>query len=277
MRAFFVHNREEASRANVKKSIISLTRARPDDRQPQVKWHIIGNKISKSFKWSNSGPGSASSILKPDISNVWQQDSVVDPDHSIISSSRGWQNITLRSRIYTEAHSHMTLVYNLQLEKVKTSAIPTIGNSLQHFISQLGEEFIEESGSLFLQHDKSVCHDCRSLASLTQDYEDYLREGDSASMQSAIAYLKIMNGLRHEGTGTGKEDILKILNKYVADPEERHRRIPHGHPGRSQDGDDDHGGTGVPGSAAQRESGCLGEIPLRPACLICHGCQFPAK
>lgn len=221
---FFLDTRDEGSRINIKKSILALllTRASGDSSGTNVKQESVKNdksRISKSFSWTNSGPsGSAASILKPDIQNVWHQDAHLDPDHRIVSSSSGWQNITLRSRIYTEAHSHMSLVYELKLENVEKSVTkPPTSVSLDQLIASLGEEYIQESGSYLQQEKSHICHDCRSFASLCQDYEDYLRDGESASMQSAIAYLKILNGLRNEGTGTNKEDILSILNKYQAD------------------------------------------------------------
>lgn len=218
VRAFYIHNREEGSRANIKKSIISLTSSNPDHSQHNVKWDVSGNKTIKSFAWNNGGAGNAASILKPEIRNIWQQEALLDPDHGVVSSSTGWQNITLRSRIYTEAHSHMSLVYDVKLDIVKPSLTKSaMSQSIDEVIASLGEEFIEESGSFLLQQEKSVCHDCRSFAALTHDYEDYLRDEESASMQSPIAYLKILNGLRHEGPGTGKEDILTILNNYDAD------------------------------------------------------------
>ena len=223
---FLVHSRESASRTNFKKAVAFLTRPRPNPTDHLVKFQASENGFTKSFKWANSGSG-ASSILNPDIKNIWNQEAKLDPHHPILISSSGWQNVTLRSRVYTEALSHMSLEYSIELQntKIREEQLTDLQKRMsdckngEQAVSLLGDDFIEEepaasSSSLILHLERKVCHDCRSFESMANEYEDFLSGKEAASMKTVIAYLKIVNGLRHEGEGTARSDIVSVLRKY---------------------------------------------------------------
>lgn len=67
-------------------------------------WKKTGQQISRSSSWSNEGQGS---VLVPDMTDHWVSESTLSRDHGLVTETHGWQNVTLRSRMYREAHSRL--------------------------------------------------------------------------------------------------------------------------------------------------------------------------
>lgn len=104
--------------------------------------------------------------------------------------------------------------YNLKLvseEKDSDKSPLTGAKSLSDAISAIGDDFIQEQDNL--GREKHVCHDCRSLVGLTKDYSKHMSDDKVASVQAAIAFLRLLERVRSGGPGTSKEDILKVLRE----------------------------------------------------------------
>jgi len=50
--------------------------------------------------------------MVPKTVNEWSSVSKLARDHSYITESRGWQNVSLESRLYKEAYSKLSLTYD---------------------------------------------------------------------------------------------------------------------------------------------------------------------
>lgn len=132
--------------------------------------------------------------------------------------------------------------YKLQLTEEESSSDSSAfasASSIEAAIKLLGDDYIQQevetpkdgscpsgvcgatsacpSGlcSNFLAREKQVCHECRTLASVVSEFEDFMTDKTAASVQAAIAYLKILDRVRSAGPGTSKDDMIKILSKYA--------------------------------------------------------------
>lgn len=86
-----------------------LTRTKPAPTEsaskPKVNWVRSGNEIKKSFSGSNMDD--EGSLLSPAVEDYWATETVVGRDHALVVSSKGYQNVTLRSRLFQDAHSKL--------------------------------------------------------------------------------------------------------------------------------------------------------------------------
>ena len=129
--------------------------------------------------------------------------------------------------------------YKLQLIEEESSSDTSAfqsARSLSSAIKLLGEDYIQQDiesdecpkGSCstrdacpsgvcgaFFSREKQVCHECRTLAALVSEYEDFMTDQTAASVQAGIAYLKVLDRVRSAGPGTAKEDMVKMLSKYA--------------------------------------------------------------
>lgn len=220
--SFHVHHQEIPTRVNLKQTLLELT--------------VLSKKDTK-IEGGNRNSGQ-SSILIPDILNQWQIQSKTSQEHSFVTSSHGWQNITLRSRIYNNAHSHLYLTFDLKfLEEVTQhddeNQLFASAESIEEAIKLLGEDYIQKDYSSSLTGDqndinkhefnthmvpeKSVCHDCRALSALVHDYEDFMQSDKAATVQASIAFLKLLESVRISGPGTSTEDMVSLLHKLDKD------------------------------------------------------------
>lgn len=175
-------------------------------------WDQQGNVTKKSYSFSNIDDDS--SLLFPSIDDYWESETILARDHALVVSSKGFQNVTLRSRLFEDAHSKLHVTYSLKLvsEEPETEKSPLKGAAdLKAAIKAIGEDFIEEPASL--EREKQVCHECRTLVGLTKDYDESLTGKKAATVQAAVAYMKILERVRSGGPGTSKEDILKVLRE----------------------------------------------------------------
>ncbi|KAI1285814.1 Microsomal triglyceride transfer protein large subunit [Halotydeus destructor] len=212
IKAFYVHNRETNTRSNLKKAIVFLTRTKPSARDKNVDWSKTGNEIKKRFSFSNVEEDS--SVLTPNVEDDWASETTLGRDHVLVVSSKGWQNVTLRSRLYQEAHSKLYISYNLKLVNEEESSEKSHlkgAIDLKKAIDLIGEDFIEEPPTLV--REKQVCHECRTLSGLTKDYSDFMEEDNAATVKATIAFLKVLERIRSGGPGTSKDDILLVLKE----------------------------------------------------------------
>lgn len=233
IKSFYFHNHESPTGVNLKKSIALLTLAKSSPQQfpgimlnddlinSPVKIQIDSNgNIVKSY--TSNGQSSINSIFAPEIVNSWMTQSKLSKDHSIVTHNHGWQNVTLRSLVYKEAFSKLSMTFDLTLKSQTESKndFTSRPQSIENVISSLGDDFIEESTehSMFgvtFHPEKSICSECRSLKALAHEYEDFLDDSSSASSPITIAYLKLVDRIRVGGPGCSKEDITQLLNMYL--------------------------------------------------------------
>lgn len=127
--------------------------------------------------------------------------------------------------------------YKLQLIEEESSSDTSAfqsARSLSSAVKLLGEDYIQQDieecpkGSCstrdacpsgvcpgILNREKQVCHECRTLAALVSEYEEFMTDQTAASVQAGIGYLKVLDRVRSAGPGTAKEDMVKILSKYA--------------------------------------------------------------
>jgi len=232
IKSFQVNTHETPTRVNLKQSAILLTRPQKSDNNdvdneieksdtPGVQVYQKNGKSVKTFSSNNFG----GSILLPDIENNWEIETSSSGDHSIVQSINGWQNVSLRSRIYQDAHSKLYLTFNMKLVQEKDGSDTQIlqkfsaATTIQEAIALLGEDYIQKdfnhkhiSQQLFEQ-EKTVCQDCRTLKALVEDYRDFMAGSKSASVPATIAFLKLLERVRIAGPGTSKEDLTILLKK----------------------------------------------------------------
>lgn len=232
IKSFYFHNHESPTGVNLKKSIILLTLAKGSSKQfpgillnddqasgsIKVTTDASGNVI-KSY--TSNGHSAIDSIFGPEILNSWMTESVMSTDHSIVLKNTGYQNVTIRSLVYKEAHSKLQMTFDLTLKsEVESPGKFSTFKSVDAVIASLGDDFIEESTSqtmfgVTFHPEKSICSECRSLKTLAAEYEDYLDDASSASDLITIAYLKLVDRIRIGGPGCSKEDIIELLNSYL--------------------------------------------------------------
>lgn len=78
------------------------------------------------------------------------------------------------------------------------------------------DQFIKSSG-YELSREKQICHNCKQLSNLVQESKDILHEEKSATLDSSLTFLTIVERIRSAGSGAGKQEILDILNKVAKD------------------------------------------------------------
>lgn len=251
IKSFFVHNRESPTKVNLKQALILLTKGKEHNHEESseilennsIEQEILennkkvkveqkdGRTVKQSTLTNNDFENRQSSILLPDIVNQWEIHRENSQEHSIVSSSFGWQNITLRSRIYNDAHSKLHLTFDLKLmeelhddndESQKFSAAQTIQEAIQLLGDDyLQKDYYEDSSQAHGQEqlnthfipEKTVCHDCRTLSALVQDYREFMTGNKAATVPAAIAYLKILERIRIAGPGTSKDDMINLLKQ----------------------------------------------------------------
>lgn len=255
IQSFFVHNREIPTRVNLKQTLLELTRSMEHesniddndlnaidgssnsiDEEPitaksnlKVE-HREGKTVTQATLTNRHLEDKSPSILLPDILDQWEVHSESSGEHSIVKSASGWQNVTLRSRIYNDAHSKLYLTFDLKFVKEVNQEKESFSSaaSIEEVIRLLGDDYFQKDYSTTPDHrrheynthmtpEKTVCHDCRTMAALVQDYQDFMTGEKAASVQASIAFLKLLERVRLAGPGTSKDDIVSLLKKLDKD------------------------------------------------------------
>lgn len=155
---------------------------------------------------STTATSSAGGSIKPvQLPQVFQQ-------------VEGQQNVTLRSRVFSQAESNVTTKFSLELvNQIKSTAHERFdqADSLEGALKLLNERQKYSKDSVQLERDRRICstHHCpRSLGQLFDDYRDQLGDDSMASVDAAVAFLRILDRLR-QSAGTSATEILAILKK----------------------------------------------------------------
>lgn len=151
-------------------------------------------------------------------------------DHPVVNSADGWQNVTLQSRIYSNAHSKLHnrseetsdqrysysyfndfLSFSLKLlSEAKSSNQKISAKSISEVIDSLGDNYLRSEPTL--SSEKDTCHDCKGLSSLVKEAENELKS--IATIPMTISYLKLIDRVRSSGVGATKDDIVQLLKTY---------------------------------------------------------------
>ena len=89
--------------------------------------------------------------------------------------------------------------------------------SLEQALAKLEDGSYVKSGGHEMSREKHACHNCKQLSNLIAESKDSLNEDKSASLDSSLAFLTIVERIRSSGPGAGKSDILDALNKAAKD------------------------------------------------------------
>lgn len=128
----------------------------------------------------------------------------------------GYQNVTFKSRVFAHAESELTTEFHLSLVKEidargheRYDSASSIKDAIK--LLPLGNDYIMDSTQL--ERERKICssHHCgNSLAKLAQDYRADMHDDSMASIDAAVAFLRILNRLR-ETKGSSADDIMKVL------------------------------------------------------------------
>jgi len=222
----YSHNQDTTTDINLKRAIVRRLRTKASDL-PNVEWINNGQEILERFD-STKDEEHFESMLKPDKSNKYEVKIKLNRDHSFVTELAGWQNISFASRLYKEAHSsyHSTFELNLKGEE-KCDAIDLASMSLEQALAKLEDDgkFVKSNGGE-LSREKQVCHNCKQLSNLIAESKDTLSEKKSASLDSAMSFLTIVERIRSSGPGAGKTEILQALNKAAKDGKVNYKITP---------------------------------------------------
>ncbi|XP_015785984.1 microsomal triglyceride transfer protein [Tetranychus urticae] len=210
VKSFYRHNKESITSVNLKKAIVSLLRTKKTNYSKDVTWNKKGQDIEQSY---SSKTDKIEPIMSPLIIDEWSISTNLGRDHTLVTESVGWQNVSLISRIYNTAYSKLHSRFTLKLNreekgaKSKLSSVPAISSVFE----SLGEDYIEDH--LLYQREQQTCHNCATLKTLEKDYEEHMSDTEMASIPASIAYLKLVDRVRSGGPGTSKQDIINLLQQ----------------------------------------------------------------
>ncbi|RWS27644.1 hypothetical protein B4U80_04809, partial [Leptotrombidium deliense] len=215
IKAFYVNKHDSTTKVNLKKAFVSLLRTKKAKEIPSLVVSKSGQELKKYYYKSNidESEGDVHSVLVPAIVDEWESKSKLARDHSYITESIGWQNISLSSRLYSTAHSKLHTKYEFNFIKETNSDEKSYSSlsDLKSVVNKIGDDYLMQRA--VLNAEKKVCHNCMTLKNLVKEYEDFLHDDKMASIQMAIAYMKIVDRVRTGGPGTSKTDIIELLNE----------------------------------------------------------------
>lgn len=136
---------------------------------------------------------------------------------TIFQTVEGYQNVTFRSRVFSEAESNLTTKFHLELvNELKSTAHERFddANSIDQAIKLIDRQHYH-ADDMQLQRERRICstHHCgRTLTQLFQDYKSSLTDESLATVDASVAFLRILDRLR-DSQGTSANEILSVLKK----------------------------------------------------------------
>ena len=134
---------------------------------------------------------------------------------TLFQTVQGYQNVTFGSRLMAQAQSNLTTQFSLELvDQVKSNAHEQFdqAESIDGAIQLLDKKKYQVD-NVDLERERPVCstHHCgKTLGRFFQDYRDYMTDESMASVEAAVAFLRLLDRLR-DSQGSGVNDILAIL------------------------------------------------------------------
>lgn len=162
------------------------------------------------------------------ISKAHKSKSIIDPTTTsnsietfagptLFESVEGFQNVTFRSRVFSQAESNLTTTFKLKLiEELKSTSHEKFdqADSIDGAIKLL-DSSIYQADSVNLERERRICssHHCgRTLSQLYNDYKDSLNSESLASVEAAVAFLRMLDRLR-QSQATSSKEILDVLKE----------------------------------------------------------------
>lgn len=136
---------------------------------------------------------------------------------TLFESIEGYQNVTFKSRVFSQAESNLTTTFKLKLiEELKSTSHEKFdqADSVEGAI-QLLDSSAYQADTFNLERERTICsnHHCgKTLAQLYKDYKDSLTDESLASVEAAVAFLRMLDRLR-QAQGTSVKEILDVLKK----------------------------------------------------------------
>ena len=183
---------------------------------------MIRRKSSKSELLEDSGKYS---LLAPAITDNWEIDSKLATDHDISEHVKGWQNVTLESKIYPNAHSKLFVDFELKLidqDKDNSKIVSTLSKaeSISQAVYLFGHHIrskpMASIGPSHFQAERKPCqpHFCQSLPEFIQEYKRSLAEDHSLATNSmSVAFLRLLNYIRINSHKINRKDVAKLLQQ----------------------------------------------------------------
>lgn len=165
------------------------------------------NIISKAHK--------SSPIIDPTTTSSNSIETFVGP--TVLDSVEGYQNVTFRSRVFSQAESNLTTTFKLKLiEELRSTSHEKFdkADSIDNAIKLL-DNSIYQADSINLERERRICstHHCgRTLTQLYHDYKDSLQSESLASVEAAVAFLRMLDRLR-QAQSTSTKEILDVLKE----------------------------------------------------------------
>lgn len=88
---------------------------------------------------------------------------------------------------------------------------------MEQALAKLEDGGFVKTGGHEMAREKQPCHNCKQLSNLIAESKESLNEDKSASLDSSLAFLTIVERIRSSGPGAGKNEILAALNKAAKD------------------------------------------------------------
>ena len=98
--------------------------------------------------------------------------------------------------------------------------------SLDQVLAKLEDDQLVKANGAELSREKQPCHNCKQLSNLIAESKDTLSEAKSATLDSSLTFLTIVERIRSSGPGAGKQEILDALNKAAKDDKVNYKSVP---------------------------------------------------
>lgn len=226
IKALYTHEADIATLKNIKKSIlVNLLPTSHHLKQFSTNHKVIDhNDESQPELFSPDSISQVSIVAKAKKSTNQQadpsssdiQNSISDQGPIVFQSVEGYQNVTFRSRVFSHAESNLTTNFQLNLvEEIKSDAHETFDkvDSISAAVKLLDKSY--QADTIELQRERRIrsnMHSGKTLPQLFQDYSNSLTDDNLASIEAAVAFLRLLDRVR-ESQGTGAGDLLDLIKK----------------------------------------------------------------
>lgn len=242
VKEIYTHKSDATTFKNIKKSILQNLLSTP---------HHLNGLTTKTHRAESGKCVDDNNIAQPElfspdsISQVYIESKRLNPNgvngiSTTLSSAKiksdlglpltifetidGEQNVTFRSRVFAQAESNLTTKFRLQLQDSVRSKghesydkSDSMASAIKALLTLHDHKY--QADSIHLERERQICshHHCgASLSQLYQDYKDSLGGESMASVEAAVAFLRILDRLRLS-KGTNSNEILSILKKMKGD------------------------------------------------------------
>lgn len=238
IKELYTHKSDATTFKNLKKSILLNLLSTPHLNSANNRPPTGGQ--DNSFKCSDDNNIAQPELFSPDsISRVHLNAVVLNPNgkngisttlSSITRSDitpltiyelvEGNQNVTFRSRVFSKAESILTTSFKLNLIDTIQSNGHELFDKADSIVEAIklmlkSEDHNYQADSINLQRERQICshHHCKSsLSQLYQDHKDSLTDDSMASVEAAVAFLRLLDKLR-QSKGTSVNDIMAVFKK----------------------------------------------------------------